>query len=138
MKRLQSVENDRVQLEIIECSCGFHLGIDATWLDQCLEAEGFSMPCPNCGAFIPVDLITDEDTMFTEESPTYKATHAIKIEGEQLAKAYADLLIEVSAFFVVEPFPDDEWRFFFKEEYIKTAERLAAEAEAVKDESILN
>lgn len=34
MKRLKSVENDQVQLEVMECDCGFHLGIDATYLVQ--------------------------------------------------------------------------------------------------------
>ena len=30
MKRLDSVENDVVSLEVVECDCGYHMGIDAT------------------------------------------------------------------------------------------------------------
>ena len=33
-KRLPSVETDKVQLEVIECVCGYHMGIDATYLEQ--------------------------------------------------------------------------------------------------------
>jgi len=58
MKHLKSVENDQVQLEVIECDCGFHLGIDATWLDQSPNAEGFEMNCPACNAIIPIDELT--------------------------------------------------------------------------------
>lgn len=46
MKRLNSVENDQVQLEVIECDCGFHLGIDATYLDQVGDIP--HLRCPIC------------------------------------------------------------------------------------------
>lgn len=58
MKQLESIETNKVQLEIIECDCGFHLGIDATWLEQSPNAAGFEMNCPACGALIEVDLLT--------------------------------------------------------------------------------
>ena len=45
MKRLNSIETDQVQLEVIQCDCGFHTGIDASYLDQ----EGdVKMICPVC------------------------------------------------------------------------------------------
>ena len=63
MKQLKSVENDQVQLEVIECDCGFHLGIDATWLEQSSNAEGFELNCPACNKIIPVDKLTNPDEL---------------------------------------------------------------------------
>lgn len=53
MKRLKDIETNEVQLQVYVCGCGFVLGLDATYIDQC----GFlldSVPCPNCGAAIAV------------------------------------------------------------------------------------
>ena len=58
MKVLDSIETDIVQLEIIECDCGFHLGIDATWLEQSGNCTGFEMNCPACNTIIEVDKLT--------------------------------------------------------------------------------
>jgi len=44
-KRLPSVESGTVQLEVIECVCGYHMGIDATFLDQ---VKDFVAKCPSC------------------------------------------------------------------------------------------
>jgi hypothetical protein len=49
MKRLNSIENDQVQLEVVECDCGYHMGIDATYLDQ---VGDFVTHCPACGVTI--------------------------------------------------------------------------------------
>jgi len=54
MKRLDSVENDQVQLEVIECDCGYHMGIDATYLDQISD---FITRCPSCQAEIDTSKI---------------------------------------------------------------------------------
>ena len=58
MKRLQSVENEHVQLEVIECDCGFHLGLDATYLDQ---VGDLVMKCPVCRAEIVTSKVFPED-----------------------------------------------------------------------------
>lgn len=58
MKRLRSVENDQVQLEIGVCDCGYHFGIDATFLDQVTD---FIFECPACGRKI------DTGELFKEE-----------------------------------------------------------------------
>ena len=57
MKRLDSVENDKVQLEVIECECGFHLGLDATYLDQVADIV---MHCPACGIEIDTAVVCPE------------------------------------------------------------------------------
>ena len=49
MKRLDSVETGKVQLEVVECDCGYHMGVDATYLDQ---VGDFVTECPSCGAVI--------------------------------------------------------------------------------------
>jgi hypothetical protein len=46
-KRLDSIETEQVQLEIIECSCGFHIGIDATYLDQVDDIKFMCFACNN-------------------------------------------------------------------------------------------
>jgi len=46
MKRLESLENDKVQLEVVECDCGYHMGIDFTYIDQ---VGDFKTKCPSCG-----------------------------------------------------------------------------------------
>lgn len=57
MKRLTSIENSRVQLEVIECDCGFHLGIDATYLDQ---VGDFKINCPACNKEIDTAVVLPE------------------------------------------------------------------------------
>lgn len=61
MKQLKSTETDQYCLEVIECNCGFHLGIDATWLEQSPNSEGFELNCPACNSIIPVDELTKPD-----------------------------------------------------------------------------
>jgi hypothetical protein len=57
MKRLMSIENEQVQLEVIECDCGFHIGVDATFLDQ---VEDIKVNCPSCGALIDTEVLCPE------------------------------------------------------------------------------
>jgi len=41
------VGNDKVVLEVYECECGLHLGMDSTYL---IETEGIvKVGCPACG-----------------------------------------------------------------------------------------
>ena len=57
MKRLKSIENDQVQMEVVECDCGYHMGIDATYLHQ---VEDFKINCPACAAVIDTAIILPE------------------------------------------------------------------------------
>jgi len=45
-KFIEAIKSDKVVLEVYECTCGFHLGIDSTYLEQVAEV---SIPCPCCG-----------------------------------------------------------------------------------------
>lgn len=49
MKRLKSVETEEYQLEVIECDCGFHLGLDVSYL---IQVGDFLIRCPNCQKMI--------------------------------------------------------------------------------------
>ncbi len=44
-KRLPSIETDTVSLEVGECECGYHFGVDVTYLDQ---VGDLLLVCPNC------------------------------------------------------------------------------------------
>jgi hypothetical protein len=44
--RLSDIETDEVQLEVIECNCGYHIGFDATFAEQ---VDTASVICPACG-----------------------------------------------------------------------------------------
>jgi len=57
MKRLDSIETEKYVLEVLECNCGFHLGIDSSYLDQ---VGDFKMYCPSCKQII------DTSTIFIE------------------------------------------------------------------------
>lgn len=60
MKRLKSVENDQVGLEVGECDCGYHFGVDASFLEQVTD---FTFECPSCGRRI------DTGELFHEKWP---------------------------------------------------------------------
>ena len=43
---IECLDNGRVQLSVYECGCGFHIGIDSSFLEQ---VEELSVTCPSCG-----------------------------------------------------------------------------------------
>jgi len=45
MKIIDQIETDKYVLTIYECSCGFHIGIDTSYLDQVDEV---CIVCPAC------------------------------------------------------------------------------------------
>ena len=45
MKQLKSIETDQYSLQVYECGCGFHIGIDASYLDQVGDV---TLKCPSC------------------------------------------------------------------------------------------
>lgn len=86
MKRLNSVRNSECELEVVECDCGFHLGIDATYLDQ---VEDCVVNCPACDSTI--------DT--SEVFPARPCETAVKLHiylpGEYTQEGANDLLNEL-------------------------------------------
>jgi len=51
MRTVGEVDVGKHSLEVVECDCGFHLGIDTTYLDQ---VDGVDIKCPSCGKMISV------------------------------------------------------------------------------------
>jgi len=49
MTKCITEENNKYDLEVFECTCGFHMGIDASYLEQFGDIE---MDCPACSASI--------------------------------------------------------------------------------------
>ncbi len=52
MTQLESFENDKVSLEVFECDCGFHMGLDSSYLDQVGDIE---IACPACQRVIKTE-----------------------------------------------------------------------------------
>jgi hypothetical protein len=57
-KYIESIETTKVQLEVIECDCGFHLGLDATYLDQ---VDEIIITCPSCKAELSSAIILNTE-----------------------------------------------------------------------------
>jgi len=53
MKRLKDIETDEYSLEVYECKCGFHIGLDATYIEA---VDTVYTKCPNCGEEIQSDV----------------------------------------------------------------------------------
>ncbi len=43
-----------VQLTVVECQCGFHQGMDFTYLEQ---VKDLTWPCPSCGVLLRLDSV---------------------------------------------------------------------------------
>lgn len=52
MRRLEPVVTEEYELDVLECDCGFHIGLDITYLDQVAE---ISVKCPSCKTIINSD-----------------------------------------------------------------------------------
>jgi len=42
------------ELEVLECECGYHMGVDSTYLEQ---VGDFVTDCPSCGITIDTAVI---------------------------------------------------------------------------------
>lgn len=92
-KYIESVTTDKVELEIYECSCGFHLGIDATYIDQ---VDDCSFVCPSCGETISTEE-NDNDSggkmKFSTIEDGVKTIHEACDKAEISEGEFADYLI---------------------------------------------
>lgn len=82
MKRLDGIENDKVSLEIGECDCGYHFGVDATFLDQVVDSD-FTFNCPSCGKEIETAELFSEGVL--PESPRNR-TFAVYVMDKRYIK----------------------------------------------------
>ena len=64
MKQLASNNYYAYALDVYECDCGFHIGLDATYLDQVKDID---IPCPNCGLIISTEYIGADDEVVYQE-----------------------------------------------------------------------
>ena len=46
VKCITTFENNKCSVEIVQCVCGYHMGIDATYIEQ---VDGINTECPACG-----------------------------------------------------------------------------------------
>lgn len=53
---IESLQGETATVEVVECSCGYHMGIDSTFLDQVSDMK---VSCPSCGATINTALIPE-------------------------------------------------------------------------------
>jgi len=51
MKQLKDSITEEYELEVWECDCGFHIGLDATYLEQVGE---INIACPACAKLIAI------------------------------------------------------------------------------------
>ena len=72
MKRLESIETDKYALEIIECDCGYHMGVDATFIKQ---VNDFVTICPSCSAIIDTEEILIENPYFCNKCGQHFKIH---------------------------------------------------------------
>lgn len=78
VKQLKSISDDTVVLEVYECICGFHLGIDATYLDQVTDVK---LPCPVCGAMFDT---TENKTETEDKTKYFKTTITVEVLSNEL------------------------------------------------------
>jgi hypothetical protein len=53
---MKIVNIEKCEIDIIECDCGYHLGVDLTYLDQ---VGDFKTKCPSCNTVIDTKKIYD-------------------------------------------------------------------------------
>ena len=77
---MKLVPLNKCELDVVECDCGYHLGLDATFVDQ---VGDFITVCPSCGQDIDTGKLYEEGTS-REES----------FEGVETKTGYIEIRIE--------------------------------------------
>jgi hypothetical protein len=117
VRKLNDIETAEVQMEVYECDCGFHIGLDFTYVDQVGLA---SVPCPSCGRTIVVDQELHKGDrqiiLSTSRRQGDKSGVIVQGFGHALRVTHC-LLAEKSAWCEVMPLPDDEYEVIYKSEH---------------------
>jgi hypothetical protein len=56
IRQIGEVETEGYSLTVYECSCGFHIGLDTTYMDQ---VDGVVIKCPSCTNEIDTDYVDE-------------------------------------------------------------------------------
>ena len=59
MQILESLTGEKSSIEVYECGCGYHMGVDASYLDR---VENIEACCPSCGSMISTADDEDENS----------------------------------------------------------------------------
>lgn len=81
MKRLTSAQSDIYSMEVIECDCGFHIGLDATYLDQVGE---IAITCPACKMIIDTHVVCPDEDFDDEKLPSIAIVRQDGWEGHRI------------------------------------------------------
>ena len=58
---MKKVNTKKCEIEIIECDCGYHLGVDSTFVEQ---VGHFKTKCPACGNKIDTIILDKKETLW--------------------------------------------------------------------------
>jgi hypothetical protein len=61
-KYIEDHDTEKCELEIYECQCGFHIGVDATFLGQMTD-PAFKIVCPSCGNGMTFEAFDEEEAI---------------------------------------------------------------------------
>ena len=62
---MKRVSLSKCEIEVIECDCGYHLGVDATYIDQ---VGHFLTRCPSCDREINTEILDSQAIEFITET----------------------------------------------------------------------
>ena len=81
MRRLPSAQSEVYEMEVGECDCGYHFGVDATYLEL---VGDFQMQCPSCHKLINTASIFPENQEDEGKSPEIVVEHMDGIEDIEI------------------------------------------------------
>ena len=89
IKFIESIETDKVSMEIYECECGYHMGVDSSFLEQVSHIASI---CPSCEKEITISDSTEEvELVPMSELDKVLAEHNVKPytdEGAKVCRAW--------------------------------------------------
>jgi len=61
---MKRVPLSKCEIEVIECDCGYHMGVDTTFIEQ---VEHFEIKCPSCACMINTEILDSQSIEFITE-----------------------------------------------------------------------